>query len=256
MDSILTFSDYDQDTDPEGHQAQAELKFHPLGRSRARRQKAQLSPGPPTAGSSFKPDALSLDGQRRQRRCSEPAVAYLAKLRSTGGLTVEDEDGEEEAPLTLPGVRSAVLEESPPSLSSERPWVRRRGLYAPKAHVTSTMNAPDAGTKETLGWGPLKSCQGLHPNSWLKKNRRLSLTQQEKLEIEDEDKCGVSLLKACQAEGLGSSRSPECWSVQTVSGVYGDGSQDKWCPLHVTPLRTDLKGVKSAICLGSRSQAV
>lgn len=259
LDSILTFSDYDQDTDPEGHQAQTDLKFHPLGRSRARRQKAELSQGPQTAGTSFKPDSLSLDGQRRQRRCSEPAVAYLAKfgqctLRSTGGLTVEDEDGEEElskkhscymysgetkknrdeSTLTLPGVRSAVLEASPTSpehtrssldtpnsLGSERPWVRRRGLYAPKTQVPSssscvtstpsTINAPDPGTslkgsppKEPLNWGPLKSCQGLHPNSWLKKNRRLSLTQQEKLEIEDEDKCGVSLLKADDRESIAS----------------------------------------------------
>lgn len=40
--------------------------------------------------------------------------------------------------------------------------------------------------KEPLSWGTLRSSRGLHPNSWLKKARRLSLTQQDNVEREEE----------------------------------------------------------------------
>lgn len=33
--------------------------------------------------------------------------------------------------------------------------------------------------KEIPSWGTLKGCRGLHPNTWLKRGRRLSLSQQE-----------------------------------------------------------------------------
>ncbi|KAM7365405.1 hypothetical protein PAMP_016336 [Pampus punctatissimus] len=240
LESILTFSDYDHDTDPENHHTQTNLSL--LG-----------SPGQDalTVDTSSTLDCMSLDGRHRQRRRSEPAIAYMNKLRpcvsgSADGLTGEDEDGEEElsmkpgshthskgqtrrsggeSELTVHGVRSAALEASSSSLSStptspaptrssldsldslgsNHTWATRRRLYLPKTHVPSTSSTvnsaltsgehPDQGNcpkdstpKESLNWGTLKGCRGLHPNSWLKKDRRLSLTHQDNLEKEEEDK--------------------------------------------------------------------
>lgn len=268
LDSILTFSDYDhdQDTDPDMHQTQTD-SLHGL-RTRGRRQDPDLScpdqDALPVDNSSLL-DSLSLDGLRRQRRRSEPAIAYVAKFglsasRSTEGLTGEDDDddGEEEhskkhSRLTVPrgrtrmgggehGVRSAALEasssslsstpispaptcsplDSPDSLSGDKTWATRRMLDPTKTPLPNSSSSssipssttpltissnltssrqPDLGTcpkasppKEPINWGTLKGCRGLHPNSWLKKGRRLSLTQQDNLEKEEEDKdkSGVS----------------------------------------------------------------
>ncbi|XP_049426750.1 rho GTPase-activating protein 20-like [Epinephelus fuscoguttatus] len=277
LDSI-TVSDYDQDTDPDNPQTQADSpqgqKLHPLGRSRGRRQDADLScstQDSPTVDSTL--DSLSLDGRHRQRRCSEPAIAYMAKFRpcaseSTDGLSGEDEDDEEElskkpiyhtlahthsrghtrrgggeSVFKLHGVRSAAQEVSSPSLSStpnspaptrssldslnslhslssNHTCTIKRGLHPTKTHLPSSSpplpvplsvpslpftigsaltpgGQPDLGTcpkdsapKEAPNWGTLKGCGGLHPNSWLKKGRRLSLTQQDNLDKEEEDKTG------------------------------------------------------------------
>ncbi|XP_073318847.1 rho GTPase-activating protein 20-like [Pagrus major] len=262
MDSILTFSDYDPDTDPDINQTQTDSLHGLKLRTRGRRQDPDLSchnqDAPPVDNSSLL-DSLSLDGLRRQRRRSEPAIAYMAKFgpcasRSTEGLTGEDNDGEEEpakkhSSLTVPrgqtrmgggehGVRSAALDtslsslsstpvspaptnsplDSPDSLSGDKTWMTRRTLQPTKTDlpnssssssvpssstpvtITSTLTSsgnPDQGTcpkgsppKEPVNWGTLKGCRGLHPNSWLKKGRRLSLTQQDNLEKEEEDKTG------------------------------------------------------------------
>ncbi|KAM7375321.1 hypothetical protein PAMA_014429 [Pampus argenteus] len=216
LESILTFSDYDHDTDPETHHNQ-------LG-----------SPGQdaPTVDDSPTLDSMFLDGRHRRRRCSEPAIAYMNKLRpcvsgSADGLTCEDEDGEQlstkpgshthsrgqsrrsegESELTLHGVEASYssLSSTPTSpaptrssldsldsIISDHTCVTRRRLYLPKTHVPSTSSTehPDQGTcpKDPLNWGTLKGCRGLHPNSWLKKDRRLSLTHQDNLEKEEEDK--------------------------------------------------------------------
>ncbi|XP_035808866.2 rho GTPase-activating protein 20-like [Amphiprion ocellaris] len=256
LDSILTFSDYDQDTDPDARRKQ---KLHPRGRRR--RQELDLSCSTrdqPMVDASSTLDSLSLEGRHTQRRRSEPAIAYVAKFQpcpsgSTDGLTGEDEDGEEEVSQktsrhtpTLPhcrgqsrrpagesgvnGGRSAALEASSSSLSStpaspaptrssldsldslsnDQTWATRRGLHPnktpppsnsrytsiPSTFFTSTEHpdrgapAKDSPPKEPLSWGTLKGCRGLHPNSWLKKDRRLSLTQQDNLEKEEEDKTG------------------------------------------------------------------
>lgn len=263
LDSILTFSDYDQDADPDTHHTQTNLRT--LGRSKGRRLESDLSSptqDAPTVDTSSTLDSLSLDGRHRQRRRSEPAIAYVTKFQpcvsgSLDGLTGEEEDGEEElsekpsshtlsrgqarrgggeSGLNLHGVRSAALEASSSSLSStttspaptrssldsldsigsDHTWATGRGLYLSKTHVPSTFPSvpstsftgssaltsgghTDQGTcpkdsppKEPLNWGTLKGCRGLHPNSWLKKGRRLSLTQQDNLEKEEEDKTGVS----------------------------------------------------------------
>lgn len=268
LDSILTFSDYDhdQDTDPDMHQTQTDSLHGLKLRTRGRRQDPDLScpdqDAPPVDNSSLL-DSLSLDGLRRQRRRSEPAIAYAAKFglcasRSTEGLTGEDDDGEEEhskklSSLTVPrgrtrmgggehGGRSAALEgslsslsstpispaptcsplDSPDSLRGDKTWATRGMLdptKTPLPNSSSSSSVPSSSTplttssdltssghqdlgtspkgsppKELINWGTLKSCRGLHPNSWLKKGRRLSLTQQENLEKEEEDKekSGVS----------------------------------------------------------------
>lgn len=261
LESILTFSDLDQDADPDRHHTHTNLS--PLGRTRGRRQDPDLScHDVPTVDTSSTLDSLSLDGRHRLRRRSEPAIAYATKFRpcvsgSTDGATGEDEDSDEElskkpsshthsrgqgrrsggeSGLNLLGVSSAALEassssfsstpnspvptrsslDSLDSLSSNHAWATRRGPNPPKTHVPSTSSSlsvssasftvssaltssghPDQGTgpkdsppKEPLNWGTLKGCRGLHPNSWLKKDRRLSLTQQDNLEKEEEDKTG------------------------------------------------------------------
>lgn len=231
LDSILTFSDCEQDTDPEVLRAQPDseprLKVQPLERHRARRLKP---------GVSYVSRDTQTNSGSRERRCSEPAIAYVAKFGPCAS-GVEDENSEE-----LPGQpahhknscgetkkgggTSAGVEASSSSLSSISPdptrsslgspdsldsdvaWVRRRGLYIsrtnpPSASSTTGTPQPSSGhpepsccpkgspPKEPLNWGTLKSCQSLHPNSWLKKGRRLSLTQQDNL-AQEEDKSGVS----------------------------------------------------------------
>lgn len=266
LDSILTFSDYEQDTHPDVHRTQTDsphgLKLHPLGRTRGRRRDPDLSSpsqDAATVDASSTLDLPSLDGRHRQRRRSEPAIAYLAKFGPcASGSTGEDEDGEYEdgeeelsqkpgshshpsgeAALNLLSVRSAALEASSSSLSStptspaptgsslnsldslhspssDHAWATRRelnptktpppsnssSLSVPSSTVSSALTSgglTDLGAypkgsppKEPLNWGTLKSCRGLHPNSWLKKGRRLSLTQQDNLEKEEEEKTGVS----------------------------------------------------------------
>ncbi|KAI3366076.1 hypothetical protein L3Q82_009898 [Scortum barcoo] len=154
LDSVLTFSDYDQDADTDTHQTQTDslhgLKLHRLGRTRGTRQDpGAFCPGKdaPAVGTSSTLDSLSLEGLHRHRRRSEPAIAYVPKFRpcvvpgSNDGVAGEDKDGEEELPKkpsshtlapthsrgqtgraggesALHGVRSAALEASSSSLSS------------------------------------------------------------------------------------------------------------------------------------------
>ncbi|XP_072228213.1 rho GTPase-activating protein 20-like [Leuresthes tenuis] len=215
LESILTFSDYDQDT---------EADVLP-------REDAPSVDASPTLAS------LTLDDRRTRRRRSEPAVAYAAKLcphlsGSTDGLTGDDEDAEEELskrpsshtvtrthsrgrarragaePRSKDG--SAALEASSSSLSStpaspaptrssldsldslggERTGTSRRATKAQPPSTPAQMGPKDTAPKEALHWGPLKGCMVLHPNSWLRKDRRLSLTQQDSLEVEDEETGG------------------------------------------------------------------
>lgn len=224
LDSVLTFSDCDQDADPEILRARLEgerrRKVHPLERYRARRLKS---------GASYvSRDTQTVTPESRERRSSEPAVTYVAKFgpRVPGS---EDEKGEEfpsrPDEAKNGGARSAGLEaslsslssispdparsppDSPDSLDSDLTWASRRG--PPRTHLPSasaSVSAPHTSSgpaehsscpkgsppKEPLNWGTLKTHQSLHPNSWLKKGRRLSLTQQDNLTPEEE-KPGVSL---------------------------------------------------------------
>lgn len=224
LDSILTFSDCEQDAEPEMLQdrpgGEHRLTVQPLERHRARRLKPGVSP------SSLDPQAVR--SESRERRSSEPAITCVAKF---GPCVSGREDENSQELCSQPehhqnsrksGLRSAGLGassssslssispgptrsslDSPDSLDSDVPcWERRRGFYISRTHLPSASTAasipPASGghtehsscpkgsqLKEPLNWGTLKSCQSLHPNSWLKKDRRLSLTQQE-------DKSGVS----------------------------------------------------------------
>lgn len=261
LDSILTFSDYDQDTAPEPG-------LNPLGRHR--RQELDLSSprqDAPTVDTSSTLESLSLEGQNMPRRRSEPAIAYVAKFRpcasaSTDGVTGEDEDGEEElskepsnhavtrmhsrvqnrryggesgleassSSLSSTPTSPAPTRSSPDSLDSlsgDQTWATRRGLYPKKTYLPSNSSSGSLSTsvtstpltissvlassehaeqeicpknsppKEPVSWGTLMGCRGLHPNSWLKKDRRLSLTQQDNLEKQEEDKTAVSETVVC-----------------------------------------------------------
>ncbi|XP_068447155.1 rho GTPase-activating protein 20-like [Clinocottus analis] len=216
LDSILTFSDCDQDTDPDTHQTQTGRRADPCGPGR----------DAPTVDSSSL-ELLSLDRRHRQRRRSAPAVAYVAEFGpcvasgDADGLPDEDEElsntlGLSRGRPAAPVVRSPSLSSTPtsPALThssldsldsprSDVTWGSRRRLYPTKTHLPTSPSPPpfsitsagghlDPGTqkgspsKEALSWGTIKGCRGLHPNSWLKKGRRLSLTQPDNLEKEAE----------------------------------------------------------------------
>ncbi|CAJ1087036.1 rho GTPase-activating protein 20-like isoform X1 [Xyrichtys novacula] len=224
LDSILTFSDCDQDAELD-----TQHKLHPPEETRTLTQGPELScpiNNTPTVSTTTNLEWLSLDprhGQRR-RRCSEPAIAYMAKYHPSGGaLTGEDEEDEDKEvfsskqssqTLTPPtdetrsGRRESGhgLQPAPTSspLSDEPTKVTTQGgstTQTPSNPSTvpfttfSPRSAPplDRGTsqkasppKEAPNWGALKDSCSLHPNSWLKKSRRLSRSQQDNLEKEED----------------------------------------------------------------------
>ncbi|XP_018527631.1 rho GTPase-activating protein 20 [Lates calcarifer] len=312
LDSILTFSDYDQDTDPDVHHTQTDglhgLRSRPLVRTRGRRQNPDFtrpSQDTPTVDTSSTLDSLSLEGRHRPRRRSEPAIAYVTKFQPCVSGGADGEDGEEELSRKpgshtllhthsrgqvkrgggdLRGERSAALEASSSSLSStptspaptcssldsldspssDHTRAIRRGLHPTKTHLpsgslsTSVPSTPftitsaltssgsselgtspkDSPPKEPLNWGTLKACRGLHPNSWLRKDRRLSLTQQDNLDKEEEDKTGggptEKLLTLGKAGGGGKliSSSQQKPKVSRATKDSGGGGHAKGRPGH------------------------
>ncbi|KAM8873204.1 rho GTPase-activating protein 20-like isoform 2-T2 [Synchiropus picturatus] len=223
LDSILTFSDCEQDRD-----------LHPLGRPRAHTPDADLGRGGedevPTDGPSAA-DTWSLDGHHRERRRSEPALAYVSRLtcasQSTDGLTGEDEDDDGDLNLnrkistqarrggsssrtTL--LRSAALETSSSSFASTSPAPTHSSLDSLDSLCNdhslsgggpqgSTKNRWSSETfspsKEPINLGAVKCHRSLHPNSWLKKDRRLSLNQAERAE-EETVGCGDKSTGLCK----------------------------------------------------------
>ncbi|KAK0140458.1 Rho GTPase-activating protein 20 [Merluccius polli] len=156
LDSILTLSDPEPDGGPE-----------PVG-----------DPGGPAAGSGSggagaAPARLPLPDPwspgHGQRRCSEPAVAYTAKWAacdaSEEGRCGSGEDKPPGAVAGLPAPQA--LPRSP--LQTLCDWAAQR----PRAPERG--RCPRGGAhREPLSWGTLKgTSRGLHPNSWLKKTRRL-----------------------------------------------------------------------------------
>uniref|UniRef100_UPI0037E9B5CE rho GTPase-activating protein 20-like n=1 Tax=Semicossyphus pulcher TaxID=241346 RepID=UPI0037E9B5CE len=276
LDSILTFSDYDQETEPD-----TQHRSHPLERTTGRTQEPGVyceGQAEPTVNTTSNLEWLSLDPRHRQRRrrCSEPAIAYVAKFQlSAGALAGEDEEEDEFFKMptshTLPPCRGETsrslgdsvlnlheLKESLPtspaptcssedSLSSEHTWATRR--VETKTSTTFTASSalpsgghPDRGTcqkasppKDPLYWGTLKGSGGLHPNSWLKKSRRLSISQQDNLDREEEDATGggptesltlgkLSLEKPKASErGGGKVISSSSSKIKSTCGVLKEG---------------------------------
>ncbi|XP_054479897.1 rho GTPase-activating protein 20-like [Anoplopoma fimbria] len=288
LDSILTFSDCDQDTDPDNHQTPADspqvLKSHSPGRA---------SPSQDAADTSSALELLSLDGPRRRRRRSAPAKFRPCVSGGTGGLSDEDEEFS-----NVPGSHSiaqsrgqtAAVEVSSPSLSStpSSPAQTRSspdsldspgsdGLYPTETQLPSSSpslpsepsTASSAGgnldvgslkkgspPKEALNWGTLKGCRGLHPNSWLKKGRRLSLTQQDNLEKETEEKIGGRTTEKSHAFWKGKAAKPmpgsqlkyktPCKASKDAGGeasqVKGRPGQEPHKPQNLRPDRSNTGG--------------
>ncbi|XP_056157094.1 rho GTPase-activating protein 20-like [Lampris incognitus] len=268
LESILTLSDYDQDNNMDTSTQ--------VGNQHPATTLSCSSQGTPSMGTLTCRNPTSIEGPYRQRRCSEPAIAYVNEFKvfcqgSTEDLSEEDEDDEGElsrvpschkhhrtqsqgqnwrsyfkSELGLHGRTSRTLEASSPSLSSpptspapmhssldsldslhshssEQTCQTRHRLcpakvQAPLAYPsssfcsTSSCVPPDSTRdttreaapgpsvdlddktcpkcfppKEHLSWGSLIGCRVVHPNTWLKKDRRLSLTSQDNLETEEEE---------------------------------------------------------------------
>ncbi|XP_068575787.1 rho GTPase-activating protein 20-like [Cebidichthys violaceus] len=216
LDSILTFSDCDQDADPDNPRTRDVDLSSP-------------SQDETTADTSSAPEPPSPDSRHRRRRRSAPAIAYKFRPRvlgGTDGLSDEDEEFSDQPGSHARG-EPAALEVSSPSLSSTptSPAQTRSSLDSPSSNIIresrfglspsktqppsscppsskpSTISSAgghlDTGTcpkgtppKEAVNRETLKGRSGLHPNSWLKKDRRLSLTQPDNLEKEGEEKTG------------------------------------------------------------------
>lgn len=206
LDSILTSLDYDQDPvgRTRGRRLDAptvdtsctleSLSLEGLQRQRRCSEPAlahlgKLLPGSDEEDEPFpKPSGSGLGHTHTRSGGYEPEV----NLRSERAAALEASSMSLSPTPTSPAPTSSSAD-SLDSLSDGQARVNRWGLYPTKTPVPVTSVHPDWGTspkgsppKEALNKGPLKGCRGLHPNSWLKKDRRLSLTQQDNLEKEEE----------------------------------------------------------------------
>ncbi|KAF0046192.1 hypothetical protein F2P81_002721 [Scophthalmus maximus] len=178
LDSVLTLSDCDQDTDALHPHADSPLS---LGRSRGGRQDPDRDAAAEDAPSIL--DSLSLDGGHRLRRRSEPAIAFKFQLHVSGsaeGLTGEDEDAEEEltkkpsihthcrgqsrrggGALQLPGGGSGALRASSSSLSSTSPAPTHSSLDSLSSeHTSATKTHPaSSGSSGSTGDAALTSTE-------------------------------------------------------------------------------------------------
>ncbi|XP_034534065.1 rho GTPase-activating protein 20-like isoform X2 [Notolabrus celidotus] len=298
LDSILTFSDYDQDTEPDTLE-----KLQSAEGTRTMTQEPEpscLGQNAPTVSATSNLEWLSLDprhGQRR-RRCSEPAIAYMVRHQpSSDTLTGEDEDDEDDEEMfskkptsdtpapsrdqtssgggeSLHGPQSASPAptcSSQDSLSSEHAWVTRRGettsqvlpnaapapfsvpftTFTPSsALISDKVTCPKASPpKEPQSWSTLKDCGSLHPNSWLKKSSRLSRSQQDNLEKEEDSSGGgptesLHLGKLPEEKGK-ATKSAGAFSCQSTSKTICRTSKD-------TGRRGHVKGGPSQATLNPR----
>ncbi|KAF7664160.1 hypothetical protein LDENG_00187190, partial [Lucifuga dentata] len=264
LDSVLTFSDCDQDPDPDLQAPNPQtanldgLKSQPLRSSRCVQQDPDtVLPSQDTShmGTSSALDSPPLESRHRQRRRSEPAIKYMDEFRlCTKSFAGEDEDGEGkpsnhaltnthskvqnrrkgcESGSGLDEPSSSSLSSIPQtldSLSSDQTQQIRQELHLDKKSLPSSGSLstslsstpftispalppgghPEQGScpkesppKELRNWGTLIGSRGLHPNSWLKKDRRLSLNQQDGAEKEEEEKAdgGPTVSKGCPGKG-------------------------------------------------------
>lgn len=168
---MLTFSDTDRDT---GGVKRRRRRLNP--------KKEDKEEGLETLGAL---DSLSLDDKQRRRRSSEPAPL------SEGGRVAGVEGEGSQRSLV---VRTSSSTPASPQLSCISPdspeprrFLARRGR---RLHSKASIGeAPLRGAypkspppRDAVSWGGLSGYRSLHPNSWLKKERKLSLTQPEHLE--------------------------------------------------------------------------
>ncbi|CAL8289329.1 unnamed protein product [Lota lota] len=172
LDSILTLSDLDPDSD-------------------AKTPCLSVGNGDHTTAAS--PDPWSPG--HGQRRRSEPAIACAAKLAvcdaweaeppGVGGLprAPRSPGGGQDRRGSAPEHRPAPRTPPRSPLETLRDWTARPARGSPP--------------REPLSWGTLKgTSRGLHPNSWLKQARRLSLTQQDhpdRLESDKEERVSMEI---------------------------------------------------------------
>lgn len=190
LDSVLAFSDTDPDTGV-------------VKRTCRRLKQNKKEEGEETLGAF---DSLSLDDKQRRRRSSEPA------LLSEGGHVTEVEGESIQRPL---GVKTSSSTPASPELRCASPhssepqcFVAGRGRQL--SSKASTGEAALRGTcpkspppVDATSWARRSGYRSLHPNSWLKKERKLSLTQQEHLE---KDTTRASMTSA--------------WTFTTMCAIY------------------------------------
>lgn len=245
LDSFLTFSDYDQDTDPDLPATRAQTTLDGLRGVQQDPDTALPCPSQDISdvGTSSTLHSLSLEDQQRQRRHSEPAIKYMADF------PVEDEDGEEEfskrpgshtltrthsgsqnrrrgcesksglrearysslsstptspaqTPSSLDSIHSLgsdqTQQKKPPQTSFPSTPFTISSALDPGGHPEQGACPKGSPPKEPLTWGSLIGSRGLHPKSWLKKDRRLSRTQQDDTQKEgEEEKPMVRILVDC-----------------------------------------------------------
>lgn len=168
QDSILTISDCDQEASPDIGRGSS-VKLCSLVRTGGRRQVSDLGTSQEVLSmiTPSSDDSLSMEGQHRHRRMSEPNIAYVGRFGPcTSGSADVLNLNQTLSPTNSLNSDHATVEFQPPKMSNE--------TYS----VTAT-TAKSSPPGEGLSWGTLKSCRGLHPNSWLRKDRKLSITQED-----------------------------------------------------------------------------
>uniref|UniRef100_A0A3B4AQE5 Rho-GAP domain-containing protein n=1 Tax=Periophthalmus magnuspinnatus TaxID=409849 RepID=A0A3B4AQE5_9GOBI len=214
LDSILTFSDYDQENDTENpSKTTRHYRIEKLGGDSviySSKQDYKYVESSPSLGSP------SLEARHRPRRRSEPAVTYIRKLQPYNSNTGDDEQLNSQSDLRDEskrrdlgfGMKRLGLEASLSSLSStpNSPAPNYSSIDSldsfsfdksqrqqVKASITdeipvSIISAPEdysAKGSPPKDLGTLKSCGNLHPNSWLKKDWRLTLSHKDNLKKEE-----------------------------------------------------------------------
>lgn len=198
LDSVLTFSD--QENDQEVHQNTTKLSRHyqieRLGGDRvifSSKQDFHHVHSPDLLGSP------SLDARNRPRSRSEPAVTYIRKLQPHNSSTGDDEQPDNQSESRDESKRrgiefakkflasSSSLSSTPtspaPNFSSLDSLDSGQHVSAvltneiPVTVISTPEPEETSPTKEQVNLGTLKSSGNLHPNSWLKKDWRLTLSQ-------------------------------------------------------------------------------
>lgn len=170
LDSVLTFSDTDPDT---GGVKRRLRRLNP--------EKEVEGEGEKTLGAL---DSLSLDDKQWRRRSSEPAP--LSEGNHVVGVEGEGSQHLLEVKTSSSTPASPELSCTSPDSPEPRHFLTRRGrrLHS-KASVGEALlrgaclKSPPP--RDAVSLGGLSGYRSLHPNSWLKKERKLSLTQQDHL---------------------------------------------------------------------------